>query len=115
MCSAADPSTRHHSALLYQIGATSSTLAGVFWTLSAAPCSVVILIVLLDAGLLIERSQDSTYEPKTLGPTNKRLILLLENETSPMIYESLTALRRQLEELVFSRQLRQEFSRSIGE
>lgn len=64
MCSAADPGTRHNSALLYQISVTFSILTGVLWTLSEASCSDVIIIVLLDAGLRIGYSQDNIFEPK---------------------------------------------------
>jgi len=65
MCSNADPGTKHNSALLHQISVTRSILSGILWSLSGASCSGVILIVLLDAGLSIERSQDNIYEPKT--------------------------------------------------
>ncbi|KAJ4940373.1 hypothetical protein JOQ06_026680, partial [Pogonophryne albipinna] len=66
MRSNADPGTKHDSALLHQISVTRSILSVVLWSLSGASCRGVFLIVLLDAGLSIGRSQDNIYEPQHL-------------------------------------------------
>lgn len=60
----ADPAPRRNSALLYQIGGAFSILAGVFVEL---PFGAVILIVLVDVGFHVGRSQDNIREPKTWG------------------------------------------------
>lgn len=49
---------------MYRIGGSFLILAGVFVEL---PFGAVILIVLVDVGFQVGRSQDNIREPKTLG------------------------------------------------